>query len=46
MRYVKPILETVAFDATDIVMTSVPEVLNKSGANLGELDSQLINLFS
>ncbi len=46
MRYEKPLLCVVDFDATDIVMTSIPEVLNKNGASLGELDSQLINLFS
>ncbi len=45
MKYEKPSIQAVAFDATDIIMTSIPEVLVKSGASLGELDSQVINLF-
>ena len=46
MTYVKPSFEIVAFDAANIIMTSIPEVLTKNGASLGELDSQLINLFN
>ncbi len=45
-NYEKPSAKTVAFDATDVIMTSVPEVLTQNGASLGELDATTINLFS
>ncbi len=45
-KYEKPEMKIVAFDATDIVMTSTPEQLAQNGASLGELDAGEINLFA
>ncbi len=47
IKYEQPKATLVAFESANVIATSLePEVLLKSGANLGELDSQTINLFS